>query len=287
MWTTDQEFAAAIQARMPQGSMIVEMPYLDFPESQPINKMNDYDPVRPYLHSTGLRWTYGGIKGLPRSSWSARVVNQPPDRMLVAAAAAGASGLYIDRFGYLNENTSALEEGLRSGTGEEPLVSRDRRYAFFDIRGAARRIRTALGAARTRQLRSLVLNSPATFWQNDWQPAHVEGEADVQPSKGAAATLEIGNPGPARRFRLAFTVRVDGATTTQPVTIVWPDGLRQIQVVPAVDGYRLVRSFVLPHGPSRLSMSRADPGTLSLIEFRLRDPRRERLVNKALVASAE
>src|SRR5205085_2127797 len=59
----DEEFARRMEASVPPGSMIYQLPYMPFPEVGPVNGITNYDLFRPYLHTRTLRWSYGAMKG--------------------------------------------------------------------------------------------------------------------------------------------------------------------------------------------------------------------------------
>jgi phosphoglycerol transferase len=93
--------------------------------------MADYDLMRGYLHSDDLRWSYGFMKGRPGDP-SPALAELPTEQMARDVAAAGFSGIYIDRFGY-DDNAASLERELTAATGEQPLVSPNGRLSFFEL----------------------------------------------------------------------------------------------------------------------------------------------------------
>lgn len=64
----DREFAAKIEAALPAGAMVFQLPVMDFPEA-PLPGIPPYDHFRPYLHSTRLRYSFGSMKGREREKW--------------------------------------------------------------------------------------------------------------------------------------------------------------------------------------------------------------------------
>src|SRR5205807_10341962 len=47
---SDDKFVKEIEALMPTGAMIFQLPYFPFPEHGPVQRMQDYDLFRGYLH---------------------------------------------------------------------------------------------------------------------------------------------------------------------------------------------------------------------------------------------
>jgi phosphoglycerol transferase len=131
-YRSDGEFVAAIEERLPAGAMVFQLPYRTFPETQPLGRMADYDLMRGYLHSDDLRWSYGFLKGRPGDP-SPALAELPAAQMAGDVAAAGFSGIYVDRFGY-EDQAAQLERQLVEATGEQPLVSPNGRLSFFELR---------------------------------------------------------------------------------------------------------------------------------------------------------
>jgi hypothetical protein len=130
---SDGEFVAAIEERLPAGAMVFQLPYRRFPETQPLSRMADYDLMRGYLHSDDLRWSYGFMKGRAGDP-SPALAGQPTEQMVRDVAAAGFSGIYVDRYGY-EDLAAELGMELRLATGEEPIESPNSRLWFFELRG--------------------------------------------------------------------------------------------------------------------------------------------------------
>jgi len=131
-FTNDEAFVSAINERLPSQAMIFQLPYTSFPEGAASNLMTDYELFRGYLHSHNLRWSYGAMKGRDGDTWLQQTSARPIPEMLDTLAYAGFSGIYIDRLGYRDEG-SALEGELKGLIHQEPLVSNDKRLAFFDL----------------------------------------------------------------------------------------------------------------------------------------------------------
>lgn len=150
-WYSDAEFVARIEALLPQGAMVFQMPYVYFPEHYAkVEQMLDYDHLKGYLHSDDLRWSYGGMRGrVP--AWEQPLIDRGLPDMIEGLVAIGFDGIYIDRFGYA-DNAAALEAALHDHLEISPIVSANGRLAFFDLRDAAADQRTRLAAAEVIEL---------------------------------------------------------------------------------------------------------------------------------------
>jgi hypothetical protein len=245
---SDGQFAAAIQRGLPAGASILQLPYVPFPEGyQPFASPGqtipfayplgfEYEEVRPYLQSTGLRWSYGAIKGRA-ADWPAQLAAQPVSAAVAGAAAAGFDGIEVDPSGYPGALADRLRSELGSLLGVAPLTSPARDLLFYDLRPYAARLRASHPAAALAALRSAVLD----------------------PLRLTCATgrLTIVNPGTtARAASLKAT-----ATATQPTAMRIDLGAGATRVVTAT-----------PRGTPIRQTLRLAPGTTTITTF-AHDPR--------------
>jgi len=140
-YRSDTAFVAEIQARLPRGAAVFQLPYVPFPEGYPNTPVGDrvstyatkYEPLRGYLHSSTLRWSYGAIKGRP-ADWPAQLAGQPLWLVASSVASAGFDGIWLDPAGFEPARAARVEIALRSLLGVIPLRSPDRDLWFFDLR---------------------------------------------------------------------------------------------------------------------------------------------------------
>jgi hypothetical protein len=71
----DREFVQKMEAALPAGALVFQLPVMDFPES-PLPGIPSYDHFRPYLYSNGLRFSYGSMKGREQERWQQEVQQQ-------------------------------------------------------------------------------------------------------------------------------------------------------------------------------------------------------------------
>ncbi len=136
-FVSDRRFFSEVQADLPAGAMVFELPYAPFPEyGAAINQMIEYSPFRPYLHTHGLRWSYGVIKGRSGDLWTRNTAAQPPEQMLATLRRAGFSAIFLDRSGYADRG-AALEAQLQGLLGNHPRSDSQGRFSFFKFPAAA------------------------------------------------------------------------------------------------------------------------------------------------------
>jgi phosphoglycerol transferase len=129
----DRDFFRTLESRVPRGTMIFQLPYVQFPEGPPVHKLDTNDPLRGYLHSAALRWSLPTMYGRSGDQFVRRVAAQAPDEMLATLAATGFTGVLVSRDGYADAG-AAIEAQLRVALGgTQPMVGADGRLAFFDL----------------------------------------------------------------------------------------------------------------------------------------------------------
>ena len=131
-YRSDGDFVRGIEAQVPAGSMVFQLPYRPFPEAPSLGAMADYDLFRGYVHSDDLRWSYGIVKGRG-DDWGAAVSQKPVPELVRDVKAAGFAGIYLDRFGYQDGGT-AIDKELVAATGSTAVTSADNRLSFYRLR---------------------------------------------------------------------------------------------------------------------------------------------------------
>lgn len=130
--SSDQHFVDRIEASLPAGAMVFQLPYQPFPEAQSVVNMEDYSHLKGYLHSRRLRWSYASTKGRSLAKWQEESSQLPPDQLIKELTSSGFSGIYIDRFGYA-DRAANLEKDLTSLLEIRPILSQNHRLIFFPI----------------------------------------------------------------------------------------------------------------------------------------------------------
>ncbi len=127
----DRAYFGAIEDRLPRNAAVFQLPYIPFPEAGPVQNIVEYDPLRPYLNTKHLRWSYGGMKGRD-SDWQAVAATEPAAEIVQDAIATGFSGVLVDRNGYQDKAASLTTE-LAQITGDPGFASADDRWVYFDL----------------------------------------------------------------------------------------------------------------------------------------------------------
>jgi phosphoglycerol transferase len=129
----DQAFVAAIEAALPPGAAVYQLPYMRFPEAPTLFQMTSYDHMRGYLHSKQLHWSYAAMRGRDGDQVFRRLATEPMERQLQVLSKLGFSGVYVNRGGYADAG-AAVVASLTALTGAPPALSRaDGQIVFFRL----------------------------------------------------------------------------------------------------------------------------------------------------------
>jgi hypothetical protein len=105
---SDREFVAQLEHALPRDAMVLQLPIKRFPETGPIGRMDDYEHLRPYLHSTTLRYSYGTVKGRGDADWQLALAALAPADLVARAREYGFAAIYLNRKAYADRG-AALE----------------------------------------------------------------------------------------------------------------------------------------------------------------------------------
>jgi phosphoglycerol transferase len=129
---SDADYVAAIEATVPPGAMIYQMPYVSFPEAAPTCALHSYGHFDLYLHSQTLRWSHGSMRGREADQWHLNVVALPLPERIRTLAQAGFSGISVNRLGFADRGRE-VEIQLAGILGVSPTISHDQQLAFFSM----------------------------------------------------------------------------------------------------------------------------------------------------------
>lgn len=126
-----EDFFAEVEESVEEGTMIYELPFMNFPESPAQHRMLDYTPFAGYLFTDTLRWSYGGVIGRNSAAAELYVDGGRSIDFVTGIEEAGFVGVCIDSYGYA-DNGSQIVEFYRD-LGFEEIVSSDQRFYFFKL----------------------------------------------------------------------------------------------------------------------------------------------------------
>ncbi len=240
----DQALGRLIEARLPRGSSILELPYVPFPEGYHVAGVpttpltgfgTSYELLRPYLSTTGLKFSFAAVKGRP-ADWEAGLSTKPLNVAVAAASAAGFGGIYVDPRGY-GAQAPRVEAWLRQLTGVRPIVSSLGNAWFFDLRPYSRRLRAAFPPAVV-----------ASVGQSTLHPL-------LATCGPGPAELSLTNPGRRPADGLLTATLRNSVPGHAKVVIRFPDGAIEQRMIAADRDTTLARRLVVAPGTTKVTVS--------------------------------
>ncbi|MBL9189238.1 MAG: hypothetical protein JNK23_17280 [Opitutaceae bacterium] len=107
---SDLRLGRELEAALPAGGMVFQIPVLGFPEVQPPHRLADYEHFRPYLVTQTLRFSYGAAKFRARGRWQRDLENLPLATLMRRLESYGFAALYLNRKGYEDRAERILRE---------------------------------------------------------------------------------------------------------------------------------------------------------------------------------
>lgn len=120
---SDGDFGRDLERRLPQGAAVFQLPVMDFPESAHVQAMEDYEPMRPYLFTRDLRFSYGAHRGRDRELWQRHVERSTPRDMVSYLEQHGFDAILINRRGFADRG-HGLETAFKA-LDLKPVVTSD------------------------------------------------------------------------------------------------------------------------------------------------------------------
>lgn len=136
-----------MQAALPIGTSVFELPYTFFPESP--QRGGSYLLIEPYLRTHGFRWSFGTMRGRPSDIWYERASRLTGQEFTDALATAGFAAVYVDGRAY-EDNGAAIEASLRTLFGAPIVEDAATRRALFRVPPARAHARPLVVASTDR-----------------------------------------------------------------------------------------------------------------------------------------
>jgi len=136
----DRDLAANLEDKLEAGGMIYILPVLNFPEPfggrVPYKLFSSCDPMRPFLYSSKLRYSYGSNKGRQGADWQFDVQRLPPAEMAAVLESYGFSGILLNREVYADRGEQLLAAFAEAGWPMEFEQGIDNEWVFIPLNPA-------------------------------------------------------------------------------------------------------------------------------------------------------
>lgn len=104
----DAALGRKIEKALPPGSMVFQLPVVDFPEWRPPQSLPEYDHFRLYLATRSIRFSYGSLKYRAAFQWQHEYEKLDPLAMVSALEEIGFAAICVDRRGYADHAEGLL-----------------------------------------------------------------------------------------------------------------------------------------------------------------------------------
>ncbi|HLP03360.1 MAG TPA: hypothetical protein VK163_15140, partial [Opitutaceae bacterium] len=121
----DRAAVTTLEQAIGNQGCVFQLPFVPFPEAGLTAKLRDYEHLRPFLASAGLRFSYGALRGREESDWGIATTRLPAAALVERLQSTGFSALWIDRRGYTDGAAALLSELRALGLAELPTARSD------------------------------------------------------------------------------------------------------------------------------------------------------------------
>ncbi|WP_156392810.1 hypothetical protein [Rhizobium sp. Root1220] len=128
----EKDLVDKVEQRFPSVTQIYQLPETPFPLDAGQNRMKAYDHGRPFVWSKAVRWSWPSFS-YRSEAWHERIGSLSDPEFLGNLFDSGFNGLWLDRYGYGEQDLPEIEASLRRQIGPPKLESNTKRYAFFDL----------------------------------------------------------------------------------------------------------------------------------------------------------
>lgn len=131
-YTQDRFFFKGLEQKLPQQAMVFQLPYIKFPETPPLANEGSYAQLKPFLHTTHLRWSFGGMKNRLGDLWQEGLNKFPINAQLQVLERAGFEGILIQRKAYLDQGKK-IEDELRAEKLVATQESVNKQFVYYSF----------------------------------------------------------------------------------------------------------------------------------------------------------
>lgn len=155
----DEEFVQAIEAIMPEGACIFELPLLPTGTTS-IQNLRDYELYKPYLHAKSSKWLHMYSVGSQTDQWVNILHGLPLRTVIDIIVCCDFQGVYIDSRGYTPDELEKVLKVLDSIEGTATVRSEDGKKIFYSLTAYRAKLCEELGTDKIRKYADFWLSCP-------------------------------------------------------------------------------------------------------------------------------
>lgn len=275
LFEQDERMIASVEDAVEPGAMILQLPYIPFPENPDINGVSYSDQIMPYLQSKTLKWSGGAVKGRPSAEWVRLGTASLGWTGLVSTATlAGFDGVLLDKQAFTER--SAVPTAELTALLGSPVV-KDRRYVFFSTSALRRSMAPVSDRDRTEVVDRVLRPTLAR-----WEPNFLDGFNYPDSLKEYDPRIELDN---ARRTATTvdLSFEISYREGDRVLRFYLPDGTNKDIAVKSLGSRQSIRLQAPPgrstirvevvKGAQPANTSGADSGPIQVSDIRTSDSR--------------
>jgi phosphoglycerol transferase len=132
LYASDAAFGRQVEQTLPAGDTVFQLPYIPYPGYGVVYGLQEYDPLKGYVHSDGFRWSYGAMKGRPDAVWQESTSALPLPEMVPLLRKTGFNALWIQLNGY-EDGGVAMLRGATALLGPPAILKADGAVAVWKL----------------------------------------------------------------------------------------------------------------------------------------------------------
>ncbi|QWT25022.1 hypothetical protein KPL76_06655 [Subtercola sp. PAMC28395] len=253
-YDSDKAFFAGLEAQLPAESMVLQLPYIPFPEAVSANGIQASDELIPFMQTTQLRWSAGGIKGRPQSNWPYPVSQLPTADLVKLAAASNMAGILVDTWAF-DDHGAAQIAALTATLAQTPSQSQDGHWVFFSLAQTRADLLTRYSASELDAVGRVVTDPVTLSMLPDFKPTSSDDQTEGGSKKAVAPRFTLLNDrSDTAQIELTFTLKAPN-NPAETATVSFADGTTE-SVTFDVDGATTVtHAMSLPPGSSTVQIA--------------------------------
>jgi phosphoglycerol transferase len=187
----EREFVEQIEAKVPLGTSVFQLPLTGFPADGGNVRMLPYEHARPYIWSSHLRWSWPSFSQQHRN-WLDQLDGLEGADLVNALVLSKFRLIWVDRFGYPDNGESMISSLIAVGAADM-LPGKSPRYTVLDMTEVAERLQRQLGNEEFARRQTALLEVPILTWGKGLYPLEYNPEGRKFRWSQAESTTEIHN----------------------------------------------------------------------------------------------
>ena len=123
-------FFSKIENYLDSNSSVYQLPYMQYPEVPPLNKIRDYELFDGFLFTKNIRWSYGSIKNTEHDNFFNKLSEIPMEKKIEKLRKIGFEGIYLNNNGYTNDD---IYYKLKKYLGKPLFKNESLKIYFFTL----------------------------------------------------------------------------------------------------------------------------------------------------------